>query len=79
MSVIIGSYVYSTCQRAEADYTTLMSDIVLAQQATPQLQAAIKEGTRQPNDQQLEYIAYFISLSKQYLNGIEPSDDSFNE
>ncbi|HAA44097.1 MAG TPA: GGDEF domain-containing protein [Halomonas sp.] len=71
MSVIIGSYVYSTCQRAEADYTTLMSDIVLAQQATPQLQAAIKEGTRQPNDQQLEYIAYFISLSKQYLNGIQ--------
>lgn len=71
----MGSYVYSTCQRADADYTTLMSDIVLAQQATPQLQAALKEDTRQPNDQHLEYITYFISLSKQHLNNIQNSID----
>lgn len=73
VSAIMGSYVYSTCQRTDADYTTLMSDIVLAQQATPQLQAALKEGTRQPNDQHLEYITYFISLSKQHLNNIQSS------
>ncbi|WP_244264780.1 GGDEF domain-containing protein [Vreelandella boliviensis] len=69
----MGSYVYSACQKASADYTTLISDIVLAQQATPQLRTALEEGRRLPSSEQIEYIDYFISLSKQHLNNIKSS------
>lgn len=48
MSAVMGSYVYSACQKASTDYTTLISDIVLAQQATPQLREALEEGSRLP-------------------------------
>ncbi|CAD5253374.1 MULTISPECIES: GGDEF domain-containing protein [Halomonadaceae] len=73
MSAVMGSYVYSACQKASADYTTLVSDIVLAQQATPQLRAALEEGSRQPSSEHIKYIDYFISLSKQHLNNIQSS------
>lgn len=73
MSAVMGSYVYSACQKASADYTTLISDIVLAQQATPQLRAALEEGSRLPSSEHIEYIEYFISLSKQHLNNIKSS------
>ncbi|MDQ7733636.1 GGDEF domain-containing protein [Halomonas sp. SpR1] len=73
MSVVLGSYVYSACQKASADYTTLISDIVLAQQATPQLRAALEEGSRRPDSEHIEYIDYFIALSKQHLDNIQGS------
>ncbi|EHJ91995.1 Response regulator PleD [Vreelandella boliviensis LC1] len=73
MTAVMGSYVYSACQKASADYTTLISDIVLAQQATPQLRTALEEGRRLPSSEQIEYIDYFISLSKQHLNNIKSS------
>lgn len=73
MSAVMGSYVYSTCQKASADYTTLISDIVLAQQVTPQLRAALEEGSRLPSSEHIHYIDYFISLSKQHLNSIQSS------
>lgn len=73
MSAVMGSYVYSACQKASTDYTTLISDIVLAQQATPQLREALEEGSRLPSSEQIEYIDYFISLSKQHLNNIKSS------
>lgn len=73
MSAVMGSYVYSACQKANADYTTLISDIVLAQQATPQLRAALEEGNRLPSSEQIQYIDYFISLSKQHLDNIQSS------
>ncbi|WGI23845.1 GGDEF domain-containing protein [Halomonas alkaliantarctica] len=73
LSAVIGSYVYSACQKASADYTTLISDIVLAQQATPQLRDALEEGSRLPSSEQVEYIDYFISRSKQHLNNIKGS------
>lgn len=73
LTTSLGSYVYSVCQRASTDYTPLISDIVMAQQATPQLQAALEEGTRQSSSQQLDYIAYFIALSRQHLNNIRTS------
>lgn len=69
----LGSYLYSVCQRASTDYTPLISDIVVAQQATLQRQAALEEGSRQPNSQHLDYIDYFISISKQHLNNIRTS------
>lgn len=71
MSAVMGSYVYSACQKASADYSSLISDIVLAQQATPQLRTALEEGSLQPNGRQIEYIDYFISLSKKHLNNIQ--------
>ncbi|MBT2788612.1 MULTISPECIES: GGDEF domain-containing protein [unclassified Halomonas] len=73
MSVVMGSYVYSACQKASADYTTLISDILLAQQATPQLRAALEEGSRRPDSEHIEYIEYFTALSKQHLDNIQGS------
>ncbi len=73
MSAIMGSYVYSACQKASADYTTLISDIVLAQQATPQLRVALEEGRRLPSNEHIQYIDYFISLSKHHLDNIQNS------
>ncbi|OWV29952.1 GGDEF domain-containing protein [Halomonas campaniensis] len=73
MSAVMGSYLYSACQKASADYTTLISDIVLAQQATPQLRAALEESSRLPDREHIQYIDYFISLSKQHLNNIQRS------
>ncbi|GEN29376.1 hypothetical protein HVA01_30220 [Halovibrio variabilis] len=77
LTATLGSYVYNVCQRASTDYTPLISDIVLAQQATPQLQAALEEGSRQPNSQYIDYIAYFISLSEQHLNNIHTSIEDY--
>lgn len=73
MSALLGNYVYSACQKASTDYTTLVKNIVLAQQATPQLRAALEEGSRQANDKQIEYIDYFITLSQQHLTNIRSS------
>lgn len=73
MSIIMGSYVYMTCKKASADYTTLISDIVLAQQATPQLRAALAEDNRRPASEDIEVIDYFIALSKQHLDNIQSS------
>ncbi|WP_386078030.1 diguanylate cyclase [Vreelandella sp. F11] len=73
MSAVMGSYLYSACQKASADYTSLISDIVLAQQATPQLRAALEESSRLPDSEHIQYIDYFISLSKQHLNNIQRS------
>lgn len=69
----MGSYVYMTCKKASADYTTLISDIVLAQQATPQLRAALAEDNRRPASEDIEVIDYFIALSKQHLDNIQSS------
>ncbi|TVU88738.1 GGDEF domain-containing protein [Vreelandella titanicae] len=73
MSVVMASYVYSACQKASADYTTLISDIVLAQQATPQLRAALEEGSRRPRNEHIEIIDYFTTLSKQHLDNLQSS------
>ena len=68
----MGSYVYSACQKASANYTKLVSDIMLAQQAAPQLREALEEGSsRQPNNKHIEYIDLFIATSKQHLNNIQ--------
>lgn len=67
----MGSYVYSACQKASADYTKLVSDIILAQQATPQLRTALEEASHQPSNEPIEYIDYFVSVSKQHLNNIQ--------
>ncbi|WP_231896838.1 MULTISPECIES: GGDEF domain-containing protein [unclassified Halomonas] len=69
----MASYVYSACQKASADYTTLISDIVLAQQATPQLRAALEEGSRRPRNEHIEIIDYFTTLSKQHLDNLQSS------
>ncbi|RBI67429.1 GGDEF domain-containing protein [Vreelandella sulfidaeris] len=71
MSAVMGSYVYSACQKASADYTKLVSDIILAQQATPQLRTALEEASHQPSNEPIEYIDYFVSVSKQHLNNIQ--------
>lgn len=73
MSAVMGSYVYSACQKTSADYTSLVSDIVLAQQTTPQLRAALEDGSRPPSSEHIEYIDYFIALSKQHLSNIRNS------
>lgn len=75
MSTVMGSFVYSTYQKASADYTKLVSSIFLAQQATPQLQLALEEGSRHPNGEQIRYIGYFLTLSHQHLNNIRTSID----
>lgn len=71
MSAVMGSYVYSACQKASADYTKLVSDIILAQQATPQLRTALEEASHQPSNEPIDYIDYFVSVSKQHLNNIQ--------
>lgn len=72
LSAVMGSYVYSACQKASANYTKLVSDIMLAQQAAPQLRKALEEGSsRQPNNKHIEYIDHFIATSKQHLNNIQ--------
>ena len=72
LSAVMGSYVYSACQKASANYTKLVSDIMLAQQAAPQLREALEEGSsRQPNNKHIEYIDHFIATSKQHLNNIQ--------
>ncbi|BBI62444.1 hypothetical protein HSBAA_37500 [Vreelandella sulfidaeris] len=57
--------------KASADYTKLVSDIILAQQATPQLRTALEEASHQPSNEPIEYIDYFVSVSKQHLNNIQ--------
>jgi diguanylate cyclase (GGDEF)-like protein len=76
LSAVMVSYVNSAYQRASADYTKLVSDIVIAQQAAPQLQAALKGGSQQLAAQHIEYISYFISLSQQHLDSIQASINS---
>ena len=76
MSAVMGSYVYSACQKASADYTKLVSDIILAQQATPQLRNALEEGSHQPSNELIDYIDYFVSVSKQHLNNIQTTIES---
>lgn len=72
LSAVMGSYVYSACQKASANYTKLVSDIMLAQQAAPQLREALEEGSsHQPNNKHIEYIDHFIATSKQHLNNIQ--------
>lgn len=73
MSTILGSYVNSACQRASADYTTLISDIMLAQQSTPQLRISTGARNHQVNSQHIENIAYFLSISKKHLDNIKNS------
>ena len=75
MSIVMGSCVYNTYQKASADYTKLVSSIVLAQQATSPLQFALEEGSRQPNSEQTGYIGYFLTLSHQHLNNVRTSID----
>lgn len=71
MSTVIGSYVYSAYQKASADYTKLVSDIVLAQHTIPQFRTVLEEGSRQPSDETIDAITHFISLSKQHLSNIQ--------
>lgn len=71
MSAVIGSYVYSACQKASVDYTKLVSDIVLAQQTTPQFRTVLEEGSRQPSSEHIEVITHFISLTKQHLGKVQ--------
>lgn len=73
MSAVMGSYVYSVYQKANADYTTLIGDIVLAQQVTPQLRSVREKNSLQTNSAYIEYINNFVSLSKQNLNNIRNS------
>lgn len=71
MSALVGSYVYNACQKASADYTLLISDIMLAQQAIPKLRAVLEESSLQTNSNHTESIDYFISLSQQHLTTIQ--------
>ncbi|MDQ7729920.1 GGDEF domain-containing protein [Halomonas sp. SpR8] len=71
MSALVGSYVYNACQKASADYTSLISDVMLAQQAAPLLRAALEDSSRQANSNHIESISYFISLSQQHLTTIQ--------
>lgn len=71
ISVVLGGYAYSAAQKASADYTTLVRDILLAQQASPQLRAAVEEARSQPGMEPNTYIDYFIALSQRHLINIQ--------
>lgn len=71
MSAILGNYVNNACQRASADYTALISDIMLAQQSIPQPRLPTTARNHQANIQHIENIGHFFSVSKKHLDDIK--------
>lgn len=73
LSTVIGSYVTSACQRANTDYTVLISDIMLAQQSAQRLQIPLAVEEPHINTQHIENIANFSLTSKHHLDNIKRS------